>query len=123
MNLLRVSTAATEAVRAVCPIHGISFVSISDKATWRIDFKEEATEGQKAAAQSALEAFDPATVDADEARQADIEAAIQGDSTVAALKAMTNAEFDTWWAANVTNAAQAINVLKRVTRVVIRRVL
>jgi hypothetical protein len=58
-----------------------------------------------------------------ELRASEIDSAIQSDSTVAALKAMTNAEFDTWWAANVTNAAQAINVLKRVTRVVIRRVL
>jgi hypothetical protein len=57
------------------------------------------------------------------ARQQAVDEAIQSDSTVSALKAMTNAEFDTWWAANVTNAAQAINVLKRVTRVVIRRVL
>jgi hypothetical protein len=60
---------------------------------------------------------------AEAARKSSIESAIASDTTVASLKAMTNAEFDTWWAANVTNAAQAINVLKRVTRVVIRRVL
>jgi hypothetical protein len=56
-------------------------------------------------------------------RLSQVDSAIGNDSTVASLKAMTNAEFDTWWAANVTNAAQAINVLKRVTRVVIRRLL
>lgn len=52
------------AIAAVCPIHGVSIgVSsgrVADKATWRIDFKDEATTQQKAAAQAALEAFDPA---------------------------------------------------------------
>lgn len=57
------------------------------------------------------------------ARLSAVDQAIATDSTVSSLKAMTNAEFDTWWAANVTNAAQAINVLKRIARVVIRRVL
>jgi hypothetical protein len=56
-------------------------------------------------------------------RLAGVDVAIAADSTIAQLKAMTSAEFDTWWSANVTTAAQAINVLKRVTRVVLRRVL
>lgn len=60
---------------------------------------------------------------AETVRKAAIDQAIAVDATVSSLKAMSNAEFDTWWAANVTNAAQAINVLKRITRVVIRRVL
>jgi len=34
---------------------------------------------------------------------------------------MSNAEFEAWWTANVTNAAQAIGVLKRVTRMVLRK--
>ena len=49
--------------------------------------------------------------------------AIAADSVVASLKAMTASEFDTWWSANVTTLAQANNVLKRIARVVIRRVL
>lgn len=57
------------------------------------------------------------------ARIAAVESAISSDSTVSSLKAMTNAEFDAWWSANVTNLAQAGNVLKRVTRIVLRRVL
>lgn len=56
-------------------------------------------------------------------RIAAIEAEIIGDTILAALKAMTAAEFDTWWAANVTTLAQANNVLKRIARVLLRRVL
>lgn len=74
------------------------------------------------AEEAAVAAAEPAQA-AEAARKAGIDAAIGGDTTIASLKAMTSAEYDTWWAANVTNAAQAIGVLKRVCRVVIRRVL
>lgn len=58
---------------------------------------------------------------AEQARKAAIDAAISGDATIAQLKAMDNAAFDAWWSANVTNLAQANNVLKRIARVVLRR--
>ena len=57
------------------------------------------------------------------ARLQAIQDAIAGDTTLASLKAMSNADFDAWWAANVTTAVQAIGVLKRLFRVVLRRVL
>lgn len=60
---------------------------------------------------------------AEQSRVSAIDTAIAADSTVASLKAMTNAEFDAYWAANVTTLAQANSVLKRIARVVIRRVL
>ena len=53
------------------------------------------------------------------AREEAVAEVIRKDTVVNQLKDMTNAEFDTWWAANVTNAAQAIGVLKRITRMVI----
>jgi hypothetical protein len=56
-------------------------------------------------------------------RVAGIDEAIKTDATVQALKAMSSGEFDVWWAANVTTLAQANNVLKRLTRVIVRRVL
>jgi hypothetical protein len=68
-------------------------------------------------------AHNPAAIPAKQVRDADMDTAIAGDTVVAQLKAMTSAEFDTWWAANVTNAAQAIGVLKRLARVVIRKLL
>lgn len=51
-----------DAVNAVCPIDGISFANPSDKTSWRVDFKPEATDEQKAAAQSVIDAADPAPV-------------------------------------------------------------
>lgn len=57
------------------------------------------------------------------ARVAAVDAAIGSDVVVASLKGMTNAQFDQWWGANVTNAAQAITVLKRIARIVIRKAL
>jgi hypothetical protein len=61
--------------------------------------------------------------DAEQARQAEIDSTIAADSVIASIKAMSSAEYDAYWAANVTNAAQAIGVLKRVVRVLVRRVL
>jgi hypothetical protein len=60
---------------------------------------------------------------AEAARLAAIDAAIRDDNVIAAIKAMTPAEYDAWWAANVTTNAQAISVLKRLVRIVVRRLL
>lgn len=57
----------------------------------------------------------------DTVRLAAIDDSIKQDNIIAQIKAMTTAEFDAWWAANVTNAAQAIGVLKRVVRIMCRR--
>jgi hypothetical protein len=43
--------------------------------------------------------------------------------TIAELKAMSAAEYSAWFDQNVTTAAQAIGVLKRLTLVIIRRLL
>ena len=48
------------AIAAVCPIDGVSIGRKNDKSTWRIDFRPEATDAQKAAARAALDAFDVA---------------------------------------------------------------
>lgn len=52
-----------------------------------------------------------------------IDDSIKQDNVIAQIKAMTNAEYDIWWAANVVTTAQAIGVLKRVVRILCRRVL
>ena len=46
------------AIKIVCPIHGVSIGRRDDKATWRINFKDEATEQQRLAARAVLDAFD-----------------------------------------------------------------
>ena len=56
-------------------------------------------------------------------RQAGLDAAANSDTILNSLKAMSNPEYNAWFAANVTNAAQAIALLKRILRVLIRRVL
>lgn len=61
------------AIAAVCPIDGVSVGRKADKATWRIDFKAEATDAQKDAARAAMEGFDfavaKAAQDAERARE------------------------------------------------------
>jgi len=44
-------------LKAVAPIHGVSVGNKEDKATWRIDFKPEATQAEKDAAASVLANF------------------------------------------------------------------
>ena len=61
--------------------------------------------------------------DADRARRAEYHQAIEDDATIAGLKAMSNAEFDAWWTANVTNAGQTNAMLRRLARVILVRLL
>lgn len=74
-----ITTKLDAAIRAVCPIHGISIGRKDDKTTWRIDFTSEATEEQKAAARAVLASFDPNPSRKDEilARLAEIDAEAQ----------------------------------------------
>lgn len=51
MNLTRLH----ELLAAVCPIDGVSIGIQDDKTTWRIDFKDEATADEKAAAQAVID--------------------------------------------------------------------
>lgn len=78
----------------------------------------EARQAEEAAWPALAQARDAAA-----ARDASMDQAIAGDATIAQLRAMTSADFDIWWAANVTNLAQANNILKRLTRLAIRRLL
>jgi hypothetical protein len=50
------------AIEAVCPIDGVSIGRQDEKATWRIDFKDDATKEQRAAAASVIRSFDAAQV-------------------------------------------------------------
>lgn len=67
-------------------------------------------------------ALQPGTpADVDRERLEAIDATIAADNVLAQIKAMTNAEYNAYWAANVVTAADAIGVLKRVVRVMARR--
>lgn len=73
------NTAATlhAAIAAVCPIHGVSIGRKDDKTTWRIDFANDATDPQRAAARAVLEGFNLAAERAKEQAKRDREAAVQ----------------------------------------------
>jgi hypothetical protein len=45
------------AVAAVCPIDGVSIGVKTDKTTWRVDYKPEATTAQRTAAAQAVASF------------------------------------------------------------------
>lgn len=64
-----INTAADKlstALSAVAPVNGVSIGRRDDKSTWRIDFRSEATDEHKSAAQAVLAAFDVEAVTAAE---------------------------------------------------------
>lgn len=64
------------AIAAVCPIHGVSIGRKDDKATWRIDFKDGASDLQRSEAILALQAFDVAAAKVAEQAKRDRAAAV-----------------------------------------------
>lgn len=74
-------------------------------------------------AEEAVWAAGQAARDAIKARIASFDNAINSDGVIQSLKGMTAAEFETWWDANVTSAAQVIGILKRLIKIIIRRLL
>lgn len=55
------------ALRAVCPIIGVSIGRKDDKSTWRIDFDATATPDQRRAASVVVEKFDVLQAETEEA--------------------------------------------------------
>jgi len=55
---MNVTTKLYEAIAAVAPIDGVAIGDPTDKQTWRIDFKDEATAQEQTDGQAALDAFD-----------------------------------------------------------------
>lgn len=90
MNAQR-HTALHEAIKAVCPIHGVS-VTWSDRTKWRIDFKDEATQEQRTAAQAVMDAFDPNGSPSAEDREAECLAALNGGATNIDLQKLIKAK-------------------------------
>jgi ABC-type methionine transport system permease subunit len=75
-------------------------------------------------------AIDQAAIAADTVRENAIDSNIAATSvgaiqpaTITQLQAMTVAQYSAWFDANFTTAAQAIGLLKRLTLIVIRRLL
>lgn len=107
------------AVKAVCPIYGVSVGNPADKSTWSIDFKPEATAPQRAAAQAAIDAFDLTQQQADDQAVAAREGtdatecdAIKQDAQVTNFLNMTPAQLDTWIGNNIEAAPITLAQLK-----------
>ena len=60
---------------------------------------------------------------AEETRRASIHAETNGDAIIDHLKTLTASDIDDWFTANITNAAQAITLLKKLTKIVILKLL
>jgi len=80
------------ALKAVCPIVGVSIGRSNDRATWRIDFEDRATAEQRAAARAVMDAFDPEAPEPEAPKEetvADLKAALiaKGVLTVEDMKA------------------------------------
>lgn len=74
------------AVAVACPIHGVSVGDLANKATWRVDFKTEATQNQRTAAQGVIDGFDAATLNEPPA------AATTADFETVCQNALTNGD-------------------------------
>lgn len=62
-RLSRLVNEVQKLISAIAPIDGFALVDIDNIDTWRIDFREDATEEQRSAALEALKGFDLNSVD------------------------------------------------------------
>lgn len=54
---MKTASELDKSIAEVCPIVGVSIGNKDDKSTWRIDFKPEATQPERDAAQAVVDAF------------------------------------------------------------------
>lgn len=99
-------------------ITGVSIVDSRDKDTWRIEFKDSATPGQRTSAQAVMVALDYAEyVQGFTTRANEIKANAGRMQMLDKLRNASNAQIDTWIDANVTSLAQAREVLKAILKI------
>ena len=109
------------AIKAVCPIHGVSIGRKDDKQTWRVDFKDEATAQQRAQASNVVINFDAVAAEQPDPRRvlddAECEAA-KIDNQIVQFLNMTSTQLDAWVDANITGAGPrtAFKVLGRLAQ-------
>ena len=84
-----------EAVAAAAPIEGVRVGKPADRATWSIDFRDEATDAERAAAQAAMDAWsEPA--ERRKVLKSVIIARLTDQQLEAALAAMTTRQKERW---------------------------
>lgn len=103
----------------------VKFAELPDPVPFAASSKDVEAHGRQVYADAITGKYGPITeyiasvVSPSELARASQEAAAKADNLLAQLKGMDAAQFDAWWEANVTSVAQAIMVLKRLTRLVI----
>lgn len=78
---MNIASDLDQAIRAVCPINGVSIGDEADRSTWSIDYADDATDDQKEAAEALLQTWDPSTETAPDsvsARQFKLQLLAQG---------------------------------------------
>lgn len=93
------------AIVAVAPIFGVAIGIRADKATWRIDFKPEATSQQRAAAQAIIDGFNFNVPSPEETRLNEMHTDAGRLDLLNRLKTATSAQIDTWVDNNITSIA------------------
>jgi hypothetical protein len=114
-------------LRAAVPsVVAFSVGDPADKATWRVDFAEGATQAERDAAQAVVDGFTVEQMQGlskREQRQASFAADAGAADLLEKAKNASIIEIDTWLQNNVTNLAQARTVLAAIIKVLVARVL
>ena len=101
-------------IEAVCPIYGIYIFDISNKSTWGVNFKEEATPSQRTAAQAIINSFDLTAWDAKQVRVDLRQAASKATAkAIPNWATWTQADWTTYYNANIS--ATQINAIANLT--------
>lgn len=109
-------------IAAVCPIHGVKIGIKTDKLTWRIDFKDEANQEQRDAAQAILNAFDVAAAEVIKARiEARKAAAKTTAKNIPNWATWTPAQWTTFFNANLADAQVDLITNIATTKVMMKR--
>lgn len=115
---MSVLTLLHQAIASVCPIDGVSAGDWSDKATWRIEFAQTATQAQRDAAAVVVAGFDVLAAEASLAEDATRVIGIRADAERAELlnrlKTATPAQIRTYVNNNVTDLASAKLMMARI---------
>lgn len=97
---------------------GVSIGDATDKQTWRVDFRPEATPEQVASALSVIQALDyGAYVQSETQRENDIKNDAGRLDLIDRLRTATNAQIDTWIDNTVTSLSSARTVLKAMAKI------
>ena len=117
-NSVATAAVAAEALPPT-PIIGVSVGDWLDRATWKITFDPAATAAQRSAAQTALQNYNTNTLTKDDARKKTFTDDQQITNWTNQLASMSSSDIDAWFAANVTNNAQAIAALKNLAKIIL----